>query len=464
MERIICGDNLAVLKTLGDNTIDLCYIDPPFFTNRHYEVIWNDGSEIRQFEDRFGDIDKNSGKMHKDIQKYLDWMKQRIEQIYRILKPTGSFYLHCDWHADSYLRVLCDGFFGEIKASIIWKRTGIHNDSKSWGKVHDTILYYTKGDKSIFNKQFRSYENLTEKFDKLDDKGRFRIDRLDARGLAGKGYTYEWKGITDLWRRPIESMQKLEDDGLIYYTNSGRPYKRSYEVDAKGIPISDVWEDMPIDRKELLGFPTQKPEALLERIIKASSNEGDTVLDCFCGCGTTLAAAKKLDRYTIGIDISPDACRLVAWRLNTEKEKMTDEEKKISYIEFNAAPYIEGLPINAKEIAALSGNEFQNWISRELGIQEGKRGADGGIDGKVFGYPLQVKKYQAGRPDLDKFSGVLLREKKNIGVFVAIDFASTFKQEIRRLKNENDTTIHCFSVDDIINRRHLQIFRELENM
>jgi site-specific DNA-methyltransferase (adenine-specific) len=210
--------------------------------------------------------------------------------------------------------------------------------------------------------------------------------------------------------------------------------------------------------KERLGYPTQKPEALLERIIKASSNEGDIVLDAFCGCGTTLAVAKKLNRQFIGIDVSPTACRLMAWRLYGGETPY--EQFKLNPTLHN----VEGMMVSKEDIAELSGIEFQNWISHELGIAEGKRGADGGIDGLVHGYPLQVKKYQAGRKDLDQFSGTLLREKKKTGIFIALDYATTFVQEVRRLKKENDITILYYTTEDILNGKHKVDFISLANL
>src|SRR3990167_4008836 len=250
--KIICGDNLEVLQQIPDNSIDLIYIDPPFFSNRHYEEIWHDGAEVRSFEDRW-----KGG-----INQYLNWMESRLRQLHRILKDTGSVYLHCDWHAGHYLKVLMDSIFDNknFMNEIVWcYRTG-GASKEHFSRKHDTIFFYSRSNKKTFNPiKERIYYEKPFFSPKVDDQGRYFADVLPV----------------DWWEIPAV------------------------------INIS----------KERVGYPTQKPEALLERIINASSNEGDIVLDAFCGCGTTIAVAHKLKRNWIGIDVSPNACRLIQQRL-----------------------------------------------------------------------------------------------------------------------------------------------------
>ena len=402
-ERIICGDNLEVLKSISDESVDLIYIDPPFFTSKNYAVIWNDGEEIRQFGDRWITENRNgTGKASKDINVYLEWMESRIKEIYRVLKKTGSLYLHCDKHADAYLRVLCDDIFGHNNFinEIVWHyKNKIGRPTRKFLSNYDTILFYTKSKAYTFNLQFVEIDNpLTLK----------RYDKMDENGKKYK----------------------------IYHTNGV-----DRKVYLKPKSMGAVWEinNLSANSKERYGYPTQKPEKLLERIIKASSNKGDIVLDCFCGCGTTLAVAKKLDRQFIGIDVSPTACRLVAKRLRV------------------SIKHIEGLPITKEEIATLDGNEFQNWVIHEFGGFSGNRGPDGGIDGYLGKCPIQVKKHKAGRNDLDQFSGSLLREGSKEAIYIALHYSVDFKKEVARLKRENSIIIHFFTVEDIINKIHYPI-------
>ena len=448
-DKIICGDNLEVLKTIESETVDMVYIDPPFFTSKKYEVIWNDGAEIRAFEDRWVKMG-DKGKYSKDINTYLDFMEPRIKEIHRVLKKTGSFYLHCDWHADSYLRVLCDEVFGRNPNSvIIWKRHNTHNDSKSFGNITDTLYYYSKSDNRTWYTQYIKSVKRPKSYSKKDEGGYFAIGDLGVKGLSGGGYEYVWNNIKDVWRCPIETMQKLHESNMIYYTDSGRAYKKRYYSDYKGNSISNLWDDIkPVgNSKERLGYPTQKPEALLERIITASSNEGDTVLDCFCGCGTTLAVAKRLNRSFIGVDISPTACRLIA--------------KRVEY----PIGEVLGLPFSADEIAKLSGYEFQNAVINALdfsgrNVTVNNRGADGGIDGVYKGMLISVKKFNAGRNHLDEFIATIYRNKKESGMFIALSYSSGFLKEVSRLKREQEITIYPYTLEEILNHKHDELTKQ----
>lgn len=452
MERIICGDNLDVLKTLPSECVDLCYIDPPFFSGRNYEIVFGDNEEVRQFGDRWLKMN-DDGKYTKDINIYLNWMEPRIREIHRVMKKTGSFYLHCDDNAVHYVKIICDGIFGinSFQTQIQWQRTSAHSQSKGYGRITDYILYYNNSNNFTWNKQYTPYnQSYIDNFYKYIEEGTGRRYRLGDTSAPKKtdSNTYEFMGVTKSWRYSPERLQQLYDEGRIIISKNGNGarYKR-YLDEMHGILLQNIWTDiLPVQSrsKERLGYPTQKPEALLERIIKASSNEDDIVLDAFCGCGTTLAVAKKLNRQFIGIDVSPTACRLVADRIGFTHE------------------IIEGMALTSDEIAKLSGWEFQNWINREFGAINGKRGADGGIDGDFMNIPIQVKKYKAGRKDLDEFVATLYREGKNECIYIALSYTSTFVKEVGRLQRDQDIIIHYFTVQDIFDGKHNEFKQNLK--
>jgi len=443
---IYCGDNLYWILRLPDEFVDLCYIDPPFFSNRNYEVIFKDGEEIRSFEDRW-----KGG-----LENYIEWMKVRVEQIHRLLKPTGSFYLHCDWHASHYLKVMCDEIFGisNFRNEIIWRRTTSHGDwkqgAKHYGRVHDTILFYSKSDDFIWNTQFIPFsdEQKRKQYNKHEPDGRLYRLVTPTGKKPGGNTEYEWKGVKPpsgrYWAYTPEKMAEMDNKGLLYYSRSGQPYIKYYFEDRPGVAIQSTWMDIPPmspTSKERLGYPTQKPEALLGRIIRASSNQGDLVFDCFCACGTTLSVAQQLGRRWLGIDVSPSGCKLVQHRLN-----------KLGII-----PEIVGLPRTDEELKNLSGVEFQNWILGAMGGRVAdKISKDMGIDGYTFyglwgekEYPVQVKKAEkAGRPVVDAFETAMRRKGHNKGYIVAFGFSKDAHEEVARAKSEG-FEIELVSVRDI---------------
>lgn len=321
-QRIYCGDNLKVLPKLPDHCIDLIYVDPPFNSDRKYEVFWDETQEVRSFEDR-----------HESTRAYVEYVHPRCVELARVLKPTGSFYFHCDWHASHYAKIMLDRIFGEnnFVNEIIWQRTSAHNDPRQFGRVHDTILYYHGGDEKgrTWNQQ---YDSIDADFFKahdfeVDEKGvKYRKRDLTAPDHGKGNGQYEWKGKKPpsgrMWSYTEENMRKLEAEGRIVYTRTGMPRLKIALNDHKGIPLQSVWARPELwlnsASKERIGYPTQKPLALLERIIKTSSDPDDIVLDGFCGCGTALVAAEKLGRRWIGIDISPTACRVMAGRLKRD--------------------------------------------------------------------------------------------------------------------------------------------------
>lgn len=315
-QAIHCGDNLDKLKGLPDGCVDLIYIDPPFNSNRNYEVSCGETRETRAFDDR-----------HESTEAYIDFMRPRCEQLRRVLKRTGSFYYHCDWHASHYVKMMLDQIFGENQFvnEIIWQRTSVHNDPKQYGRVHDTIFFYAKGKMWTWNQQ---YDPPDDRFFKAHDFGtdpdgrKFRAQDLTA-NKPGGDTEYEWKGVRPTkgryWAYSKAKMAAFEDEGRIVYTRTGMPRLKVYVDNPEGVPLQSVWTRPELwlnsGAKERIGYPTQKPLALLERIIKTSSDPDDIVLDAFCGCGTALVAAQDLERRWIGIDISPTACRVTAERL-----------------------------------------------------------------------------------------------------------------------------------------------------
>jgi DNA modification methylase len=404
LENIIyCGDNLTWLKKFPDNCIDLIYIDPPFFSNKHYEVIFNDGEEIRSFEDRW-----KGGINH-----YIEWMRDRVFEMHRILKDTGSFYLHCDWHAGHYLKVMCDDIFGynKFQNEIIWNYGARATVRKSgFPRKHDTIFSYIKSNgntnRYTFNPLYKPYK----------DPSMGRYNKIDESG------------------RRYALIKRRRTNGNIYY---GKCYPRQ-----EGAPETDVW-DIPLmasTAKERLGYPTQKPEALMERIIKASSNKGDLVLDPFCGCGTTIAVAQRLQRKWIGIDVSPSACKLMKSRVS-------------KFIGTNENVEIIGLPINIEDLKELPPFEFQNWCVGALGgTVNPKKVGDMGIDGFTFmnRYPIQVKQSErVGRNVVDNFETALQRAKHDIGHIIAFSFGKGAYEEVAEAK-QRGLHIELLAVDKLL--------------
>jgi len=393
LENVIyCGDNLIWLKKFPDKCIDLIYLDPPFFSNKNYEVIFNDGEEIRSFEDRW-----KGGINH-----YIEWMRDRVFELHRVLKDTGSFYLHCDWHASPYLKVMCDDIFGynNFQNEIVWHYKTGGLSKKRFARKHDILLFYLKrNNKGIFNP-------LKEKAYIPTLKGRtFALKKLGA---------------------------EIDNEGCNVCGQKGGFYHMS--------SMTDVWIIPPLFRnnRERLGYPTQKPEALLERIIKASSNKGDLILDPFCGCGTTIAVAQRLGRKWIGIDVSPSACKLMKNR-----------------VERNGArgPEIIGQPLNIEELKALPPFEFQNWCVGALGgTINPKKVGDMGIDGFSFMHrdPIQVKQSEhIGRNVIDNFETAMQRIKKDKGYIIAFSFGKGAYEEVAEAK-QRGLHIDLLTVDKLL--------------
>lgn len=406
--KLILGDNLEVMKGLEDNSIDLIYLDPPFFSNKTYEVIWGDDGEVRSFEDRF----------EGGIEHYIGWLKERVKLMHRKLKSTGSIFLHCDWHANAYIRVeILDRIFGKNKFrnEIIWYYYNkFQGNINKLASNHDVIYWYSKGNDFVFNKQREKRDETVKQIKRIWDKEKSKI--VNAKDEQGKVQYIETdeKTIDDVWR--ISMLQ-------------------------------------PADKKGRIGYPTQKPEVLLERIILLASKEGDRVLDPFVGGGTTIAVADKLGRKWIGIDQSSMAIKVSDFRLKKQHDAFSQ-------------PY--DLILRKKDYDFLrysNAFEFETWIIKQFGgTPNEKQRNDGGIDGQAGdGAPIQVKRSDnVGVNAVKNFWASLQQYDQKLfdkkvangeiaGYIIAFSFGKGAVEEIARLKNKNNTIIKLVKVSDIVN-------------
>ena len=344
-------DNLNVLRGMNSACVDLIYLDPPFNSNRTYEAPVGSQAAGAAFKDAWtlSDLDvawmgliadeqpamyaviEAAGRAHgRGMQSYICMMAVRLLEMHRVLKETGSVYLHCDPTAGHYLKALMDAVFGaeSFRSEIVWKRSSAHSDARQGrrqhGRIHDTLLFYTKSDRWTWNPIHTPYDqDYVDQFyrhTEAETGRRYRLDNLTGPGGAAKGNPqYEVMGVTRYWRYSEERMAELIAEGRVVQSRPGAvPAYKRYLDEMPGVPLQDVWTDIrPIGSRarERVGYPTQKPLALLDRVIRASSNEGDLVLDPFCGCATACVAAELLERRWAGIDISPKAVQLVNHRL-----------------------------------------------------------------------------------------------------------------------------------------------------
>lgn len=339
------ADCLYALRGMNSESVDLIYLDPPFNSNANYAAPIGSKAAGAEFRDTWSlsDVDAEWINLMEDKhpalyrvllaamtdndKSYLAYMAARILEMRRVLKPTGSIYLHCDPTMSHYLKLVMDAVFGRKNFfnEAIWKRTSGHSDARRMGSVHDTMLVYarTLGNET-FNRQHRPYdaEYVRTRFRRRDADGRkWMDDNLSAKGLQGGGYEYEYKGAHSLWRVSEDRMRELDAANRLYFTRTGGIRIKRYLDEMEGVPVNDVWTDIPpinSQAKERTGYPTQKPLKLLERVILASSNKGDMVLDPFCGCATTMVAAETLGREWAGVDVSPLAVKLVDRRLQDQ--------------------------------------------------------------------------------------------------------------------------------------------------
>jgi len=449
---LICGDNLNAMDDLIKKGIqvDLIYLDPPFFSNKHYEVVWGDEAEVRSFKDRWAG----------GINVYIEWMRERIVKMYETLKDTGSLYLHCDWHAGHYLKVMLDEIFGykNFRNEIIWEKIRVKKaQSKDFPKVHDTILCYSKTDKYIYYPQMIE---ISEKY-KASHYGqeepktgkRYRLVTL-LQGGQGPARRFAKKvlepPVGKHWIWGQERIDNAMKAGNIVFSKSGRPsYKRYLEESEKtGIPVGDIWKDIAPENAQSsnrMGYPTQKPEALLERIIEASSDKKSLCLDPFCGCGTAMAVAHRLGRKWIGIDISPTAINVIVKRLSRYGALIGKDFEVI------------GMPTTLSELRTLEPFEFQNWVINEMRAKQSKKlssdfGLDGYYDKTIFTDKagIQVKQSEnVGRNVVDNFETALSRGKFTKGFIVAFSFSKGANEEAARAKSEG-LEIRLIKVEDLL--------------
>jgi site-specific DNA-methyltransferase (adenine-specific) len=459
------GDNLDILRSsIADASVDLIYLDPPFNSQATYNVLfkapsgqqskaqieafedtwhWHDATE-RAFDEVMTSGNADAAEMlramrsflkENDMMAYLTMMAVRLLELHRVLKPTGSLYLHCDSSASHYLKILLDAVFGAsyFRNEIIWKRANAHNDPNRFGRIADAILYYSKSSTVIWNTQHTEYrEEYYKSHFTQDEAGRyFRTVPLDAprHGAGSPNLLYSWKGKqpapSRTWAVREATMQEYEREGRIRYTRTGTPTLIQYADEMPGVPLQNIWTDIPPvnpQAAERLGYPTQKPVALMERIVRASSNEGDIVLDPFCGCGTTVHAAQKLNRSWIGIDITHLSISLIEKRLN-------DAFPGIEYTVHGTPKDVDG----ARALAEADKYQFQWWaVSLINAVPYGgkKKGADSGIDGFIYFKPdgkttekaiVSVKGGENVSVAMIRDMGhVVDREKAKIGVFITL--------------------------------------------
>ncbi|MDO8532107.1 MAG: DNA methyltransferase [Dehalococcoidia bacterium] len=466
------GDNLKLLRDhVPDESVDLIYLDPPFNSNASYNVLFKERSgeesaaQIRAFEDTwhwgqeaeraFADVLASAitpqetkdllvalrkALKSTDMMAYLVMMTIRLVELRRVLKPTGSIYLHCDPTASHYLKVMLDAIFkpSNFINEIIWKRSDAKGDTgqgaKHFGRVNDTLLLYAKSLDYIFNPLYGPLDpDYVENFYRYADPDgrRYKLDNMLGPGGAAKGNpSYEVMGITRYWRYSRERMQQLVQAGRVIQTKPGTvPMYKRYLDESKGTPVTTNWTDISLIRgwsSEKLGYATQKPLALLERIIQTSSNEGDVVLDPFCGCGTAVAAAHKLNRKWIGMDITHLAVALMKSRL---KDMFGLEPKK----DYRVVGEPEDLE-SARQLAQDDRHEFQYWaVSLATGQprQEDKKGADKGVDGVIYFIDgprktaqkaiMQVKSGHVSSAYIRDLKGVLQREDAALGLFITLE-------------------------------------------
>jgi DNA modification methylase len=456
MNQLILGDNLEVLKRLDSESIDLIYLDPPFFSNRNYEVIWGDSGEVRSFQDRFsGGIDH-----------YIGWLKERVLEMHRILKPTGAIFLHCDWHADAHIRVqILEKVFGvnNFRSHIIWKRKGgsALGGMRELSSANDSIFYFTKSSNYCFNTVFVKDEDyIKEHFTRKDEKGRLFMATVMRSPNPRPNLMYDYKGYKtppNGWSVSKEKMEAMDKNGQLHFPEdkSKQIYKKLYLDEYQGMPVNNMWDDVAALKgtsKEIIGYPTQKPAKLLERIIEMASNEGDLILDPFVGGGTTVSVAEKLNRRWIGIDQSVQAVKVTEFRLNNQMDLFSKPfSVQLHKYDYDTLRYKDAF-------------EFESWIVQQFGgYPNTKQRGDAGIDGRTKeNQPIQVKRSDAIGVNVIKnfWASVMQQDKAGyekhkslsvpIGYIIAFSFGKGAIQEVARLKNNEDAIIKLVTVEEIV--------------
>ncbi|MBZ4194690.1 MAG: restriction endonuclease [Candidatus Contendobacter sp.] len=467
MNTLFFGDCLNIIRDqLAADSVDLIYLDPPFNSNRDYNLLFKTpkghavDAQINAFDDtwhwgpqaesEFDQILHQSNTeatevmqslrrflRENDLLAYLTMMASRLLELHRVLKATGSLYLHCDPTASHYLKIVLDAIFGKenFRNEIIWKRTSAHaNVGKRYASIQDRLLFYTKSSQWHWQQPFLPYSEkyIKSHYGQVEPETEWRFTTRDLTASiqrASKGQIYDWKGVhppsSRCWAYSKDKMEHFEKEGKLVYSERGIPRLKLYLKEMPGIPLDDIWTDLPpinSQAAERLGYPTQKPLALLERIIQVSSSEGDLVLDPFCGCGTAVHAAHKLDRNWIGIDITHLAIGVIEQRLNDAFPGMVFA--------------VEGAPkdlASAQDLAKRNKYQFQwwaCWLIKAQPYQGKKKGADSGIDGLIYfrdddGLAKKIIVSVKGGDNINvsmvrDLKGVLEREKAQIGLFVTL--------------------------------------------
>ncbi|MDK4738723.1 site-specific DNA-methyltransferase [Rhizobium sp. CNPSo 3464] len=468
MNQLWFGDNLTILREeIETGSVDLVYLDPPFNSNANYNVLFRTPSDeaasaqVEAFRDTWtwgneaqwalDEIMRQSGSLasiihalhsalgESDMMAYLVMMAQRLHELQRVLKSTGSLFLHCDPTASHYLKVILDAIFGPERFAneIIWQRTlGKGLMTRRLPTNHDVILCYEASSDRKWNSEslFQPYEpgnipkSVLDKYTMDDGDGRlYQLTSLINPSQDRPNLTYEFLGVTRVWRWTKERMEAAFAAGLVHQTAPGRvPRLKRYLSEQRGMPLGDVWTDIPplnSQARERLGYPTQKPVKLLDRLIKAGSHEGDVVLDPFCGCGTTIAASHQSERRWIGIDVAYHAIRVI--------------EERLRSMSGNAVYELGGIPRDfgsALRLAEKDKFQFQWWANYLVGVQalkETKKGPDRGIDGEMYfmngprgwGRILTSVKggQHVGAKDVREFKAVIDRERAEMGLFICLN-------------------------------------------
>lgn len=513
------GDNLEVLRRpeFKDESVDLIYLDPPFNKNTTYNILFKSpegrgaAAQLEAFEDswRWGeqaerefdelihgpntDTSELLQALRKilnqsDMMAYLTMMASRLVEMHRVLKPTGSLYLHCDPTASHYLKIMLDGIFGpqNFRNEITWKRTFAHgNVGRNYGSIADSIFFYTKSDRYTWNQPFAqlSDEEIVAKYPMVDPDGR-RWQSVTLRNpslrpnlhfpyKASNGITYQ--PHRNGWSCNLQRLQKYDREGRLHFPmkNDGALRLKMYANESPGERVQNIWTDIsPIGAQaaERLGYPTQKPQALLERIIETSSNEGDVVLDPFCGCGTAVHAAQKLDREWIGIDITTLAIAII-------KNRLLSAFPGIKFKEDGTPKDLE----SAQQLATLDKYDFQYWACSLIGAhpyQQKKKGADTGIDGVIYFQDdlsgpkkilVSVKGGQhVSAPMVRELRGVVEREKAAMGLFVTLaDPTKPMKEEARQAAfyaspaGSRFPKIQILTIEDLMSRKADALYPDL---
>ncbi len=463
---IHCADNLQKLRELPAESVDLVYIDPSFDIGVDVEgtfewgdtlpVTWNSTAKVSQ---------------------HIELMRPRVVAIREALKESGSLYYQCDWRIDAYVRIMLDDIFGRgnLHSHVIWRRDAAkHWMSRTFQNTHDSILFYSKSKEYKFNPQYLprdvGYIESYYKYTEPETSRRYRLVPLTAPSKGAPHLTYDFLGVTRTWRWKKERMEEEYAKGLIVQTKAGAvPMLKRYLDEQEGVPVDNLWTDiMPLRSRsdEGTGYPTQKPLELLERIIKASTNEGDIVLDPFCGSGTSLVAAQKLGRRWIGIDISPTACQISAKRMEkyvgleeegnfllTDLSKSVDELREYSPLEFESwvIGALSSTLAEGRKIARLSSTNDTGIDFIIYPASEGKEKQENTPSPEKHWLAVQAKRKDAvGRSDIQGFKTSLRRQGQKRGVFVAFSYADGVRDEVERVMKDEGLEIKLITVSDIL--------------